>query len=53
MAKLLKKSYEKNAKKGTSLNGMISLEEQVMDLNQKLIDQEKLLRSKEKKLQKK
>ena len=37
----------------TGVSGILSLEEQVMELNLKLKDQDKVLRTKEKKLNKK
>lgn len=51
--KLLKKQVEKQNKKQNSVSGILSLEEQVMELNQKLKDQDKVLRTKEKKINKK
>ena len=50
---MLKKSFEKHNKKQTSVSGILSLEEQVMELNQKLKDQDKMYRTKEKKHTKK
>ena len=53
LVKLLKKSYEKTGKKQNNVSGILSLEEQVMELNQKLKDQDKIYRNKEKKMNKK
>ncbi|CDW80834.1 UNKNOWN [Stylonychia lemnae] len=52
LVKLLKKSAEKNSKRHTA-GGILSLEEQVMELNSKLKEQDKQLRQKEKKVLKK
>lgn len=53
LVKLLKKQLEGKNKKQNSVCGILSLEEQVMELNQKLKDQDKMLRTKEKKVGKK
>eukprot|EP00347_Sterkiella_histriomuscorum_P019994 403339503 len=53
LVKILKKSGDKHQKKYQSVSGILTLEEQVNELNSKLKEQDKQLRQKEKKLHKK
>jgi hypothetical protein len=52
LAKVLKKNISKTTKKYNSVCGVMTLEEQVVELSEKVKEQEKDLRTKEKKLNK-